>query len=480
MQRVHDPACNIDWIVLPAHARLELWNNGDAMSTIREQLLDWVQRPDAFDLPHRDLEEMQLAAARELFAQHRGQIKVLDKRARDTGVGEVRTLQDLVPLLFAHTVYKSYPGSFVEKGQWDRLLQWLQTLAVPDVSNTDIAGVRDVDEWIERLREAGHFILATSGTTGKNSFLLQTMADHDRRRFYFRHAKGWPYVKPNQDRPFFALGPSRGPTSLVETHHLHADVFGRPGAKFFLTDEPIRIGEINRMAQFRQAMAEGRVTPAEIQAAEQAAQARSQQMEGRIDELTRQILAHRHEPIYVSGMYAQHMMILERARALGAGDGEFHPDSLIHIGGGVKNSVLPPDYREQVARFWGKVHNAPTYGMTEMGQALVRCEARRYHRAPGLVMLVLDRAGDRLLTPADAVDGKATGRMGFLDLLFEGRWGGLITGDKVTIDFSERCECGRHGPTLLDDVTRFSQPGENDHIGCAGTLDAYIRGALAA
>ena len=34
------------------------------------------------------------------------------------------------------------------------------------------------------------------------------------------------------------------------------------------------------------------------------------------------------------------------------------------------------------------------YGITEMAQVTVRCEARRYHRAPpGLIALVLDVAG---------------------------------------------------------------------------------------
>lgn len=94
-------------------------------------------------------------------------------------------------------------------------------------------------------------------------------------------------------------------------------------------------------------------------------------------------------------------------------------------------------------------------------------------------MLVLDRDGERLLTPADATKNQAEGRFGFLDLGYEGRWGGLITGDKVTIDFSPRCECGRPGPTLLDNITRWAQIGEDDHIGCAGTIDAYIRGAVA-
>ena len=55
----------------------------------------------------------------------------------------------------------------------------------------------------------------------------------------------------------------------------------------------------------------------------------------------------------------------------------------------------------------------------------------------------------------------------------------MISGDRVTMDFRP-CPCGRHGPTILDSITRFAPPGEDDHIGCAGTIDAYIRGAMAA
>jgi hypothetical protein len=116
--------------------------------------------------------------------------------------------------------------------------------------------------------------------------------------------------------------------------------------------------------------------------------------------------------------------------------------------------------------------------MTELMNLMPRCEASRYHRPPGLITLVLDRTGERLLTAADASGGLAEGRFGFLDLGFEGRWGGLISGDKVTIDFAARCACGRPGPTLLDNITRWAQTGEDDHIGCAGTIDNYIRGAV--
>ena len=93
-------------------------------------------------------------------------------------------------------------------------------------------------------------------------------------------------------------------------------------------------------------------------------------------------------------------------------------------------------------------------------------------------MLLLDSTGERLLRPEEGRGGQVEGRFGFLDLLFDGRWGGVITGDKVTVDYSERCPCGRQGPTLLDNITRFAQVGQEDHIGCAGTIDSYIRGSL--
>ena len=93
--------------------------------------------------------------------------------------------------------------------------------------------------------------------------------------------------------------------------------------------------------------------------------------------------------------------------------------------------------------------------------------------------MVLDDTGEKRLTEADAgPDNRVEGRFAFLDLVFEGRWGGTITGDKVTVDFSPSCPCGRAGPTLLDNITRFASLGEDDYIGCAGTIESYIRGAL--
>src|SRR5260370_92764 len=162
------------------------------------------------------------------------------------------------------------------------------------------------------------------------------------------------------------------------------------------------------------------------------------------------------------------MMILELAHAQGIPDGAFHAEAIIKAGGGVKGVALPADYKERVARFVGNVYRPANYGMTEMASLTARCEAGRYHATPGLIMLVLDSAGERLLLPKDGRDGMTEGRFGFLDLLLDGRWGGVITGGKVTLDTNERCPCGRFGPTLLD-ISRFAQIRVGEHVGFAGT-----------
>ncbi len=449
------------------------------MTDVRRQLLELINNPDdAYNRPVAELRELQLEAAQALFAERCEQIPLVKKRADDAGIASIDSFQDLVPLLFAHTVYKSYPQSFFDNGRWDRMLQWLDTLSVADVKNVDVSGVTNVDEWLERLWDAGHAVIATSGTTGKCSFLNHTMGDREMKWRHARHTVAWPFVCANNDRPVFWLGPIQGRQSSVEAAIGNARNFGKPGSTFALSQEPLLISEVSEMAAMRNKLAKGTATPDEIAAFETKASAKGARMREDLRNFADQIFAHRHEPIFLTGLWAQHMMIIERARELGIGDGEFHPQSVVSAGGGIKGIKLPDDYKEQVDRFYGNVVRFAAYGMTELAQTLPRCEAGRYHVAPGLIMLPLDATGEKLITAADAGGQPVEARFAFLDLLFEGRWGGLITGDKVTVDFSDKCPCGRHGPTLLDTIGRYVQPGQDDHIGCAGTIDAYIRGAV--
>jgi hypothetical protein len=438
-----------------------------------------VLEPDqAFNITSNELNRLRLAAAQELFAERRLQIPLLARRSQEAGIEEIRTFDDIVPLLFAHTVYKSYPPHFFAKGRWDAMLQWLQTLSVGDVSNVDVSGVKNVDDWLERLWNSGHAVLCTSGSSGKVSFLNHTMADRARKTRHLRHTQAWPFTRPSSDREVFWFGPMVGRNSAVEMGISNEENWGRPGKTHALDEQPLRIEEVSRTAAMRAKIASGVATPQEIATFETSQADKSAAAKVEIRALIDKLLDMRHQPLFIYGLWAQHLMVRDRARERGIPDGDFHPQTVLFPAGGIKGLNIPPDYREQVTNFYGKLIQIGTYGMTEMAQLMPRCERHCYHIPPGLILLLLDATGERLLQPREAVDGKLTGRIGFLDLLYEGRWGGLISGDKATLDLAEKCACGRAGPVLLDTIARYAQVGEEDHIGCAGTIDAYVRGGL--
>ena len=145
------------------------------------------------------------------------------------------------------------------------------------------------------------------------------------------------------------------------------------------------------------------------------------------------------------------------------------------MGGGLKRAKLPDDYREFVYETFNiqPTRNYQNYSMQELQSGMPRCQkGGRYHLPPWLVPLILDKSGDTLL-PRES--GEYEGRAAFFDLSLDGRWGGVISGDKVAIDFSP-CACGAKSPSIRDDIVRYADLEGDDKIGCAGTVDAYVRG----
>jgi hypothetical protein len=86
----------------------------------------------------------------------------------------------------------------------------------------------------------------------------------------------------------------------------------------------------------------------------------------------------------------------------------------------------------------------------------------------------LDASGEHLLDPTQ---GEVEGRAAFFDLSLDGRWGGVISGDRVTVD-GRICACGAQGPTIGPEIVRYSDLDSGDKISCAGTIDAYVKGAV--
>jgi Aldo/keto reductase family len=201
------------------------------MSSTREALLETSTDADrAYDIHFDELLPLQVQAAHEVFEQRVARIPLVRKRADDAGIAAIREPRDLVPLLFAHIVYKSYLQSFADQCRWDRMLQWLQTLSVADVGNVDLHGAADADDFLDRLWAAGHGVLATSGSGGKCSFLNHTPGDRELKSRHFKYTTGWPFARSAPDRPLFWLEPIEGFNSAVEAAQINRVNWGRPAA----------------------------------------------------------------------------------------------------------------------------------------------------------------------------------------------------------------------------------------------------------
>ncbi|MFP3748102.1 hypothetical protein SB816_34110, partial [Achromobacter sp. SIMBA_011] len=81
---------------------------------------------------------------------------------------------------------------------------------------------------------------------------------------HYKHATGWPFAKAEPNRALFWLGPIKGYNSAIESAQIGRVNWGRPGAMFALTEEPLLISEVSRAAAMRKAIAEGTALPEEI------------------------------------------------------------------------------------------------------------------------------------------------------------------------------------------------------------------------
>src|SRR5271165_3953478 len=109
---------------------------------------------EGFSLRREERDAIALAGLRKRFRQLGPALPALAKLAADQGIHEINSINDAAPLLFPHTVYKSYPLSFLERGQFDKLTKWLGGLTTVDLSPVDLMGVDTIDEWIARIEAA--------------------------------------------------------------------------------------------------------------------------------------------------------------------------------------------------------------------------------------------------------------------------------------------------------------------------------------
>jgi hypothetical protein len=442
-----------------------------------ERLTCLVEAQDRYNIPFAELQSPQIEAMNERFQERKDQIKLLGHRAAEAGITAVRSHEDVVKLLLPHTAYKSYPESWLVGKRWDRLSRWLDTVSSHRVPVDSTSDTVDIDSWIEKLAAQGFFVSCSSGTTGKSAMLIASRKDMDWCRKEAVAAYSWGSgVKPARDRRIFGMAAVAHVARNAVTGEAYTAALQDPNyERFAYPVPPITVGGLTQMVVLRKAIAEGTAKPGDIAAFEETSAARQKAVDEAVGITARAVVEARHDKLHVTGLWAGLYNVAKAVREMGYSAKDFHPENSIYVGGGLKRAKLPDDYREFVYETFNikPERNYQNYSMQELHSGMPRCRAGgRYHVPPWVVPLILDKAGDNLLP---MIDGEYEGRAAFFDLSLDGRWGGVISGDKISIDFSP-CACGVRGPSIRDNIVRYADLEGDDKIGCAGTVDAYVRG----
>jgi hypothetical protein len=456
-------------------------------TVLERQALAWMNDPyeaveysntQMHSVPREEAEALQLAGINIRLEQRRAEIPVLAKLAGAQEISRISRLEAAAPLFFTHDLYKSYPVSLLAKSRFDQLSKWLDRLTPCDLSAVSVGDCRSIDQWLDRLREQTPLDVATSsGTSGTLSFFPKTKRD-------YRNSVTGLRVQLTQrfgdtgtdfDEPIHVLTPfyRDGYSNTARLPIYFLDIFCKGDPSLLHTALPFKASADLAWlaARLRAAQAKGdgsrievpetllarRVEWERIVADTPALQAAF------IRELVPKLKGQRVFALGLTNLFyaIAHSGLQEGMRA------EFAPKSVAMVGGGGKGIVLPEDTDQVIRTFFG-VELRGGYGMTEQNFYLVTCEHERLHIPPWVTVLLLDPASGQPLPR----EGEQTGRASFFDLSQDGTWGGIVTGDRITVGYSP-CPCGRTTLYMDKKIQRFSDiTGDDDKLTCAATPSA--------
>ena len=432
-------------------------------------------------IDREEMEQLHLAGIQTRFNDLRNKVPVLKKLADKQGIDEIKTLNDIVPLLFEHTMYKSYPSTFLEKGQFPQLTKWLDKLTSYDLSDLDVSHCTSIDEWIAYMETASPLRISnSSGTTGTMSFLPHS-------------AEEWEMQGKTQDmvlaqrfgadtqlfsEPFEMIYPffRSGYTASMRTNDVRV--------KYLLDGDEERLhcafpthmssDVLYLAARIRAAQAKGALDRLKIGDGMRARYEEAAKLDADMPERRQQFFDEMFERfkgkrIWTGGSWS----LLHPMAVAGLEKGQenmFSPDSHVIGGGGAKGMTPPDNWEADVARFTGVERIEMTYAMSEVFAWHRVCSHGRMHLAPWAIPFVLDPDTSEILPRK----GVVTGRAAFFGLIARTHWGGFITGDEITIDWDSQCGCGQTTYHIDQKIQRFTEKtGEDDKISCAATPDAH-------
>ncbi|MFX0013252.1 MAG: hypothetical protein ACFE98_01500 [Candidatus Hermodarchaeota archaeon] len=444
---------------------------------------EWPKRDsrspsECFIFEGDDLEALQLQGLQERFFELSSKIPAVRDLIERQGVSEITTLNDILPVLFTHTVYKSYPLSLIEKKRFDQLTKWLSKFSTIDLSEVILDKPKTIDQWLDQLEaQTEMLVVHSSGTTGKLSFLPRTQIDMENyKNGLYMVLEGTTGINFHTERvpvffPGFRDGRQLaqrvigyfGPKMAGSEEEYHTAMPGFMSADFMSLAGRVRAakakGELGKLQLIR-ALVHNKGELIKIQ------KNQPKYLREFIEKLLTEYAGKR---VFFMGVWQTIIETALKGHKMGLSK-IFAPDSGFATGGGMKGYQPPEGWYDIVCNFYGVNAIKDNYGMTEMnGGGIPCCNEGKYHIFPWFIPFVLNpKTGDPF--PRTGIQ---RGRFAFYDLLAETYWGGFITGDEVTIHW-DNCKCGWKGPWLEKEIQRYSKKqGGDDKISCAGVQAAY-------
>jgi hypothetical protein len=452
-----------------------------------EQIEDIPTRTqkEVYTMDPREIADMQLAVLKQRFDELRPRIRVVGSVAEDVGITSIRTIEDIIPLCLPHTMYKSYSTVHIENGRYDRLTEWLAGLTSLDLSGVDVSGCDSLESWLDAL-EADTLLRpsVSSGTTGKISFYPRSSVEADIfLRLLVQALAGFgdePDSALGSGEPdwFSPLPMATGRQTLVRMFDLiRRHCYGGDGSRVHTLGQGhwdadmLWLSGRMRAAEGRGETATLTLTPALQRVRDKVRAAQEVSAESAERFITELFVEHRAKRVI---LFAPTGMLIDLAadvKRRGIKPG-FAPGSFILTGGGSgsKGKEFPEGWEELLYGVFPRPHQE-IYGMTESTATCRLCTHGWIHWPPSLVLFLLDPDTGKPLPRS----GVQTGRLALFDLSVSTHWGGAITGDQITVDWDTICPCGRVGPRLKNNVTRYSQMRDDDKITCSKSPGAYER-----
>ncbi len=404
-------------------------------------------------------------------------------------------------LMLPDDLFKSYDQKWLDEKAFGRMNTWLAEIFHQRVE-VDVADVRSIDQWIDRLGAAGIRLVYSSGTSGNFSFVPRDLASW--RRFRLASASTLtPLVSAKVGSAWQRL--LLGPACRLLPPDLFARLTQGIGVRdydaFFLDFQHGHTGnqtlgqELAPLFRRSFALYETELSPTVLRLLsrgprtdedrQQLATLNQIVTERRDDNYQR--LAGRlrastaaGQKIFIFGTTHQYKELCDY---LAARNEQLtpRPGSLLLFGGGWKSFSGVRIARDQLLELMSNRLGLPAdhilegYSMTEINTFMLRCDHGRFHIPPLIEPILFDvellpLAGPFLEpgTPAAAgaaATGARRGILGFLDPFATAYPGFLVSGDEVRLVEGD-CACGLAGPAVTD----ISRAGLREMKGCGGIM----------